>query len=80
MLGNRAVRRPGDLTRALATHRPGDEVTLQVRRRSERQPRPVSVRLEQERGVELVTVESAGGEPDGRQRAFRDEWLSTKFR
>ena len=80
MLGNRAVGRPSDLTRALASHRPGDEVTLQVQRRSEQQPRPVSVRLEQEQGLELVTVESAGGEPDRRQRAFRDEWLSTKFR
>jgi len=78
--GGRVVRQPADLERVAAAHRPGEELVLRVQRRTEQRPRQVSVTLEEQGGYELVTIESAGGELDEARRAFREQWVSSRFR
>jgi predicted metalloprotease with PDZ domain len=65
----------GDLEDALRRARPGDAVTLRVRRRGSAAPETVTVAAIEDPRVEIVTVESSGGRVTDAQRRFRDGWL-----
>ena len=79
-LEQRPIRRSADLAYALGRHRAGDEVTVRVLARPGTGPREVRVKLEPMSGYELVTLEATGEQPDPAQRAFREQWLSSRFR
>ena len=61
----------------IARKKPGDVVSLVVRRRDGRTV-PVDVRVVPDPALQVVSVESAGGQLTAAQRAFRTAWLGTR--
>ena len=64
------------LDQFLGPHRQGDKVTATFVHRG--RPVTVTVVLEQDPRLEIVTLEAAGGRPTDAQRAFRDAWLTSR--
>jgi predicted metalloprotease with PDZ domain len=79
MLGRRRIERVGDVDDALAAYRPGAEVALQVRGRSEHRPRTVSLKLIEHPALTIAPAESIGGSLTEAERAFRSAWLGRRF-
>lgn len=65
-----------DLEAVLRRHKPGDQVTVRFRDRSE--VRTANLRLAEDPHLEIVPIESAGGTLVANERAFRDGWLGPK--
>ena len=73
-----AVRSRSSLDAVLERLKPGDRVPMTFRRRGTEVTEPLT--LDEDPRVEIVTVESAGGEVTPAQRAFRESWLAGKAR
>ena len=58
---------------ALRRHKPGDTATIRFLQRGIE--RRAEIHFDEDPGVEVVTLESAGDEPSDRQLAFREAWL-----
>ena len=65
----------GALEQALGRRRPGDQVSIEFDRRSEREPGRATITLIEDPRVEIVSAESAGRTPTREQLAFRQAWL-----
>ena len=76
--GDAPVRSAADLFRVLATHKPGEHVTLIYERHGQRATTTVNVDEDPRR--ELLPVEQAGGSLTADQRRFRETWLSPQAR
>jgi predicted metalloprotease with PDZ domain len=70
---------PEDFTKALASHKPGDEVEIVFKRRSGEEVR-AKTRLIEDPRLEVVPVEKTGGNATltDAQKRFRDAWLGSK--
>jgi predicted metalloprotease with PDZ domain len=66
-----------DLTNALASHKPGDEVDLVFKRRTGEEVRAKTTLTEDPR-LEVVPTEKAGGTLTDAQKRLRDAWLGRK--
>ena len=66
----------GDLARILRSKRPGDTVEVGFLRRGA--PFESTMTLVEDPGVDIVTVESTGGQLSAEQRAFRNAWLGSQ--
>jgi predicted metalloprotease with PDZ domain len=65
--------------RAISQKRPGDSVTLVVRRRDGKLV-TTTAKLVADPAVQVVTIESTGGTLTDAQRTMRDAWLASKAR
>ncbi|HUE85480.1 MAG TPA: hypothetical protein VMO26_05330 [Vicinamibacterales bacterium] len=63
----------------LAKHKPGSSVPLRFVRRSGENVSTTMV-LDEDRRIEVVTVEQAGGSATAAQKQFRDQWLGARAR
>ena len=77
-LDGRAVGDYARLEEALRRVRPGDSVSLRVRRRAGTGPDTVTVRAIEDPRVEIVAIESIAGTVTDEQRRFREEWLGAR--
>jgi predicted metalloprotease with PDZ domain len=68
---------PDDVTAILRRHRPGDTLQVEYVDRTGT-PKTVTVTLEEDPALELVTVESTGRVLTAAQAAFRSAWLGRK--
>jgi len=71
-----ALTSPEDLPKALAEHKPGDEVELVFKRRG--QDVHAKATLTEDPRLEVVPVEKSGGTLTDPQKHFRDAWLGSK--
>jgi predicted metalloprotease with PDZ domain len=71
-----ALTSPEDLPKALAEHKPGDEVELVFKRRG--QDVHAKATLTEDPRLEVVPVEKSGGTLTDTQKRFRDAWLGSK--
>lgn len=69
-----------DFENALERVRPGELVTLRVRRRGSANVDTVRVRAIEDPRVQIVTTEAGGGRLSDDQRRFREAWLGSKSR
>jgi predicted metalloprotease with PDZ domain len=76
--GGAEVRTVEDVERAIASRRPGDQVSIVFERRGTRVNATLS--LVADPRVEVVTVERAGGVLAAEQRRLREGWLSSGAR
>jgi predicted metalloprotease with PDZ domain len=67
---------PDDLPKALASHKPGEEVELHFKRRGA--DVHATARLGEDPQLEIVPVESTGATLTPEQQRFRDAWLGSK--
>jgi predicted metalloprotease with PDZ domain len=67
-----------DVTKALASHKAGDEVELVFKRRGKEVH--ATATLAEPSQLEVVPVENAGGTLTDAQKAFRSAWLDTKVK
>jgi len=65
--------------RAIAQRKPGDTVTLVVRRRDGKLM-TTTAKLVADPGVQVVALENAGGTPTDAQRTLREGWLASKVK
>jgi predicted metalloprotease with PDZ domain len=65
--------------RAIAQRKPGDTVTLVVRRRDGKLV-TTTAKLVADPGVQVVAIENAGGTPTDAQRTLREGWLASKVK
>ncbi len=65
-----------DVAAALATHKPGDQITLGYT--STVGPKTATITMIENPMVEVVTFEQAGRTPTAGQLAFRTKWLESK--
>jgi predicted metalloprotease with PDZ domain len=65
--------------RAIGQRRPGDRITLVVKRRDGKLVSTTAT-LQADPAVQVVTVESTGGVPTDAQKAMRDAWLATRVK
>jgi predicted metalloprotease with PDZ domain len=65
--------------RAIAQRKPGDIVTLVVRRRDGKLM-TTTAKLVADPGVQVVALENAGGTPTDAQRTLREGWLASKVK
>ena len=63
---------------AVASHKPGDRVTVTVKRGAATFSAPIALREDPE--LEAVLLEETGGTPTADQKAFRDAWLGSQQR
>jgi predicted metalloprotease with PDZ domain len=75
-LDGKAVATVAQALEALATHKPGDSVTIAFKRRNGTL-RSATLALEEDPALEAVLVEDAGGTPTAEQKAFRAAWLGS---
>jgi predicted metalloprotease with PDZ domain len=66
-----------DLTKTLASHKPGDEVELVFKRRTGQEVHAKATLTEDPR-LEVVPIEKAGGTLTDPQKRMRDAWLGSK--
>jgi predicted metalloprotease with PDZ domain len=67
---------PDDLSKAIASHKAGEEVELFFKRRG--QEVRAKATLAEDPQLEMVPVEKTGGTLTDEQRRFRDAWLNSK--
>jgi predicted metalloprotease with PDZ domain len=67
---------PDDLSKAIADHKPRDEVDLVFKRRG--QEVHAKAQLVEDPNLEIVSVEKTGGTLTNEQKRFRDAWLKSK--
>jgi predicted metalloprotease with PDZ domain len=65
--------------RAIAQRKPGDIVTLVVRRRDGKLM-TTTAKLVADPGVQVVALENAGGTPTDAQRTLREGWLASRIK
>ncbi|HET6763388.1 MAG TPA: PDZ domain-containing protein, partial [Longimicrobiaceae bacterium] len=75
-IDGRAVANPDSVNAILATHKPGDEVAMQLRSRAGN--RTVTVRMGADPALAIVPVESTGQALTDQMRALRQAWLAPK--
>ena len=78
-VGNAPVRTADDLDRQIHQRRPGDTLPIVFQRRGGRNVSGV-LRLIEDPGVEVVSVEAVGQPFTEAQRRFRHAWLSSRHR
>ena len=77
-IGDTKVSSPSDIDKALASRKPGDEVTIAfVRNGAEKK---ATTRLIEDQRVEVVPFEKAGRTLTDAQKKFRDAWLASKVK
>jgi len=74
---NKVLKNAADLVSWLAKHKPGEGVTLQVRKRDGEEMR-VTLILEENPTLEIVTFESIGQGVETSMLQFRRDWLDSK--
>jgi predicted metalloprotease with PDZ domain len=67
----------GVLQSALKARKPGDRLSVTIKRRNG-STASAAIVLREDPSLEVVTVESAGGTLTAEQKAFREAWLSSK--
>jgi predicted metalloprotease with PDZ domain len=67
----------GALQSALKTKKPGDRLTLTIKRRGGA-TKTVAITLAEDPALDAVAVESTGGTLTAEQKAFREAWLGAK--
>jgi predicted metalloprotease with PDZ domain len=72
-----AVASTDDLTKILATHKPGDEVELVFKRRTGEEVKAKTTLAEEPR-LEVVPIERTGAALTDAQKRFRESWLGSK--
>lgn len=77
-IGETKVVSHGDLEKAIASRKPGDEVTIVFMRHGAE--KKATARLIEEARVEVVPFEKAGRTLTDAQKKFREAWLATKVR
>lgn len=65
------------ISSVLGRHAPGDAVSVRTRRRDGSEEE-VQLTLGKNPTLEIVSIESAGGEPTAAQKTFRDAWLGSQ--
>lgn len=75
-IGGTALAAPEDVGKALAGHKPGDEVEIVFNRHG--QEVRSKARLAEDQQLEMVPIEKTGGALTDAQKRFRDAWLGTK--
>jgi predicted metalloprotease with PDZ domain len=77
-IGDSKVSSPADIDKALASHKPGDEVSIVfVRHGAEKK---ASARLVDDQRLEIVPFEKAGRALTDAHKKFREAWLASKVR
>jgi predicted metalloprotease with PDZ domain len=71
-IANESVSKVDDLNGVLKRHKPGDRVTIAFVRHGK--PESVEATLQENIELEVVPVETTGGEPTEAQKAFRAAW------
>ena len=71
------VTTPDDVTTIVRRHKPGDSLVIEYSDRTE-STTSVTVKLEEDPRLELVTVESTGKSASAAQTAFRAAWLGRR--
>jgi predicted metalloprotease with PDZ domain len=77
-IGETKVSSPGDVDKALASRKPGDEVTIVFMRYGAE--KKATARLTEDPRLEVVPFEKAGRTLTDAQKKFRDAWLASKVR
>jgi predicted metalloprotease with PDZ domain len=75
----KTVRRDEALQTALKSHRPGDRMTLELKRRNGAIA-TISVMVDEDPSTEVVTLESTGATLSAEQKTFRNGWLGSRSR
>lgn len=75
-LDGRKIRKEKDLQKALASHKPGDQIALTYRRLG--QTRTTTLELQEVPTLEVVPYETTGRPLTPDMEAFRQAWLGTK--
>ena len=72
------VNSPARMQEVLKRHKPGDEIEVELVRRSG--PATATITLVEDPSLEIVTLESTGATPTDSQKAFRAAWLGSQQR
>jgi predicted metalloprotease with PDZ domain len=77
-IGETKVSSPGDVDKALASRKPGDEVAIVFMRHGAE--KKVSARVVEDPRLEVVPFETAGRTLTDAHKKFRDAWLASRVR
>ena len=77
-LDGEPINAEGKLLEIVKRHKPGDQIRVEFLRRGK--PVTSTITFAEHPGLELATIESAGGTLTDAQKAFREAWLGTKVK
>jgi predicted metalloprotease with PDZ domain len=75
-LGDTTIAAPGDVDKALETHKVGDTLDASIRRAGRELTLRITLAADPQQ--EIVTVESTGGALTPDQQQFRDAWITSR--